>query len=299
MPLLTFIDVATGAGRLEPAHAAIVASARAGEPDRYLAALLAPAPARGDLLALAAFAAELARVATAVTREPAMAELRWQWWRETLAEPAGTQSGHPIADHLRALTARGGVAQPDLMADLMGLVDAHAGALEPVAFASDAALERYLTGTEGLLFALSARMLGLAGNGSAPAWSVSAGRAYGLARLLFGLKVALARGRCPIPRARLERVGLGPEALSAGASAGRARLIADLGRQSRDSLARARSDATKLPREALIAVLPLALVESYVRASERAEAGPPERLPQVAPLTRVLRIAGAHWFGRW
>jgi phytoene synthase len=295
LPLLTFIDVATGAGRLEPLHAAIAASARAGEPDRYLAALLAPAPARGDLLALAAFSAELARVATAVTREPAMADLRWQWWRETLALPAGTQSGHPIADHLRALTGRRDVVQ----ADLMGLVDAHAGALEPVPFANDAGLERYLTGTEGLLFALSARVLGLAGNGSAPAWSVSAGRAYGLARLLFGLKVALARGRCLIPRARLARVGLGPEALGAGASAGRARLITDLGRQARDSLVRARSDATKLPREALIAVLPLALVESYVRASERAEAGPPQRLAQVAPLTRVLRIAGAHWFGRW
>ena len=295
MPLPTFIDVATGAGRLEPLHAAIAASARAGEPDRYLAALLAPAPARGDLLALAAFSAELARVATAVTREPAMAELRWQWWRETLALPAATQSGHPIADHLRALSERRGVAQ----ADLIGLVDAHAGALEPVPFANDAALERYLTGTEGIVFALSARILGLVGNGSAPAWSVSAGRAYGLARLLFGLKVALARGRCPIPRACLARVGLGPEALSAGASAGRARLIADLGRQARDSLLRARSDATKLPREALIAVLPLALVESYVRASERAEAGPPQRLPQVVPLTRVLRIAGAHWFGRW
>jgi hypothetical protein len=54
-----------------------------------------------------------------------------------------------------------------------------------------------------------------------------------------------------------------------------------------------------LPRGASIAVLPLALVESYLRASERAEAEPPQRLPHVAPLTRLLRIAGAHWFGRW
>ncbi|HEU0060562.1 MAG TPA: squalene/phytoene synthase family protein [Hyphomicrobiaceae bacterium] len=296
MPPPTFIDVGPDAGRLEPIHAAISASARAGEPDRYLAALLAAAPARGDLLALAAFAAELARVANAVMREPAMAELRWQWWREALALPAAARSGHPIADRLRALMERYGLAR----ADLMGLIDAHAGDLEPVPFASEAALEDYLRMTEGVLFSASARILGLAADGSAPAWSAWAGQAYGLARLLFGLKAALARGRCPIPRPRLARVGLDPEALiAAGAASARARLVGDLAREALDSLARARRDATKLPRETSIAVLPLALVESYVRASVRAEAGPPQRLPQVAPLTRVLRIAGAHWFGRW
>ena len=293
MPPPTFIDVATGSG--ERVHAAVAAAARAGEPDRYLAALLAAPAARPDLLALAAFAAELARVATAVRREPAMAELRWQWWREAVTLPAAAQTGHPIADRLRALIEPRGVA----CEDLMGLVDAHARALDPVPFATDAGLDRYLTGSEGVMFALSARILGAAGNGSAQAWSAWAGRAYGLARLLFGLKARLARGHCPIPRARLADFGLGPEALRAGPSAARARLIADLGRQARASLARARADATKLPREASIAVLPLALVESYLRASERAEAEPPQRLPHVAPLTRLLRIAGAHWFGRW
>jgi len=286
--------VGAAAGRLEPINAAISASARAGEPDRYLAALLAPEPARSDLLTLAAFAAELARVARAVTREPAMAELRWQWWREALSSAAAS-SGQPIADRLRALIDRRGLAR----ADLMGLIDAHASDLEPLPFASEAALQRYLDDSEGVLFALSAHILGGAAHGSAPAWSPWAGRAYGLARLLFGLKAQLARGRCPMPPARLARLGLGPEALLAGAASERARLVADLAREAREDLARARRHATKLPREASIAVLPLALVESYVRASVRAEAGPPQRLPQVAPLTRVLRIAGAHWFGRW
>jgi len=36
-----------------------------------------------------------------------------------------------------------------------------------------------------------------------------------------------------------------------------------------------------------------------VRASERAEGSSPQRVASVAPLTRVLRIARAHWFGRW
>ena len=64
---------------------AVAASARSGEPDRYLAALLAPPDARPHLLALAAFSSELARVPSLVTREPAMGEIRLQWWRDALA----------------------------------------------------------------------------------------------------------------------------------------------------------------------------------------------------------------------
>ena len=64
-----------GAGRLEVVHEAIIGAARAGEPDRYLAALLAPRTERADLLALAAFAAELARVASAVRRAGRLLDL--------------------------------------------------------------------------------------------------------------------------------------------------------------------------------------------------------------------------------
>jgi 15-cis-phytoene synthase len=140
--------VARGHGRLEAAHEAIIGAARAGEPDRYLAALLAPDAERADLLALAAFAAELARVASAVRREPAMAAMRWQWWREAIELSAGAQTGHPIADHLRALQQRHEIAS----GVLLGLVEAHAHDLEPQPFADDAELDRYLLATEGALF---------------------------------------------------------------------------------------------------------------------------------------------------
>jgi phytoene synthase len=288
--------VAPGPGRLDQVHDAIVGSARAGEPDRYFAALLAPRVHRPDLLALAAFAAELARVGTAVRREPAMAAIRWQWWREAIELSAGAPTGHPIADHLRALWPRHGIAP----AALIGIIDAHAHDLDRLPFADDAELDRYLVATEGTLFQLSAHVLGLRGNGSVPAWSHWAGRAYGMARLVFDFRAQLARGRCRIPRARLAAAGLDPEPVGGGrASAGLGQLLADLGRQARDCLERARHDVTKLPREASIAVLPLALVSTYLRASERAEAAPAQRVAAVAPLTRVLKIAGAHWLGRW
>ena len=82
-PLLTWPRAAAA-----PRDDAVIASARSGEPDRYLAALLAPPAARDALLALAAFSSELARVPRARPREPAMGEIRLQWWRDALAAPA-------------------------------------------------------------------------------------------------------------------------------------------------------------------------------------------------------------------
>jgi phytoene synthase len=284
--------VATGGGRAVPVHAAILGSARAGEPDRYLAALLAPATVRADLLALAAFSAELARIPYAARREPAMAAVRWRWWRDALELPSAVSTGHPIADGLRAAIGRHGLKS----ADLLALIEARASDLEPRPFADDAALEGYLVHSEGALFASAAQILAGAGPASAPVWSAAAGQAYGLARLLMDLPAALARGHLPIPLTRLP-AGLEPQALVLPAQSDRLRaLVADLGQRARTSLAQARRDVTKLPRQALIAVLPLALVESYLRASTRAARQ--ARLASVAPLTRIVRLAAARMLGR-
>src|SRR5262245_42758491 len=99
---------ADGAG-----HAAVLAAARSGEPDRYLAALLAPGPARPALLALAGFLGELQRVA-ALVREPAMGTIRLSWWREAMEQPAGTRTGNPIADAMREV-ARVRALPPELI----------------------------------------------------------------------------------------------------------------------------------------------------------------------------------------
>jgi phytoene synthase len=62
--------------------------------DRYLADLYAPIAVRRHLLALHAFAAETARIRDAVS-EPALGEIRLQWWRDALA--VGDAAGHPVA----------------------------------------------------------------------------------------------------------------------------------------------------------------------------------------------------------
>ncbi|MEL6873575.1 MAG: squalene/phytoene synthase family protein, partial [Pseudomonadota bacterium] len=65
----------------------ILAAARAFERDRYLTALRVQGDARGDLLTLAAFFAELQRI-PAFVNEPMMGEIRFQWWRDAVVSGA-------------------------------------------------------------------------------------------------------------------------------------------------------------------------------------------------------------------
>src|SRR5258705_10943546 len=80
----------------EASHLYVLDTVRRADRDRFLAALFAPEPARTDLLALLAFDHELARTRL-VTREPMLARIRLEWWREAVAEAAGagTPRGGP------------------------------------------------------------------------------------------------------------------------------------------------------------------------------------------------------------
>ena len=54
--------------------------------------------ARDALIALAAFSAEIEKIALQVT-EPHLGEIRMQWWRDALGDAAQSQkTGHPVAD---------------------------------------------------------------------------------------------------------------------------------------------------------------------------------------------------------
>jgi 15-cis-phytoene synthase len=283
-------------GAESPTGDTIAASARAGEPDRYLAALLAPPPARPHLLALAAFSSELARVASAVTREPMMGEVRLQWWRDAL-EPAVSlaRTGNPIADAVR--TAVLDRKLPRTL--LFDMIDARALDLAREPIADDAALRDYLWKSEGVLFALAAGVLGREPGMDLNPVAAAGGHAYGLVRLLLGLPRALSRGRLPLPQSRLQAVGVSREELLAGDGATKiASVLADLHAEARASLAAGRQHVANLPRDTRSAFLPLALVETYLRALERPRRDVLRTPAEIAPLTRVYRIAVAHWLGR-
>ena len=95
--------------------------------DRFLAALFAPETQRADLLAILAFDHELARTRTA-TREPMLAAIRLQWWREAIEEAAGSGKprAQPLVESLSETLRRGGrTAEP-----FMALIDAREEGIE-------------------------------------------------------------------------------------------------------------------------------------------------------------------------
>jgi phytoene synthase len=152
--------------------------ARVYEPDRYLAALLAPASKRSDLLALAAFSADLLRISVTV-REPHLVQIRLQWWREALATPEGaSRTGHPIADHLLANLDRRAISREVLLETIDAESDASVGKRP----ASLADLETWARRREGGLFLAGGEVLGI-GDASHRALLAEAGQHYGVARL--------------------------------------------------------------------------------------------------------------------
>jgi 15-cis-phytoene synthase len=265
-------------------------AARAHERDRYLSALLAPRAARDDLIALAAFAGEIARI-PAMVREPMAGEIRLQWWRDALeALERGEKSGHPVADAVGAARLRHRL--PNSL--LHGIIDAHTIGLYEEPLADDRALWSFLANTEGAMFALGLRVLGRGGNGW-PSVADAAGRAYGLARALMELPALLAQGRTLLPASRLQAAGLSPADLEAGIAPDRLRpVVQGLAEEARSQLAKARDGWRRLTGAERAALLPLALVEPYLRALERPGLNLLREPAEILPLRRVWRL----WWAR-
>jgi 15-cis-phytoene synthase len=282
--------------------AEIAAVARAGEPDRYLAALLAPEPQRAALLALAALAAELARIPRRAVREPFMGEIRLQWWRTALEQGDDGEADGDSAGHAVAKAVRAAVRRHDLPAALLDdMIEAHALELRAAPFQDDAALHAFLDKTEGALLALACRVVGLGASPEAEAACEPSGRAYGLVRLLLRLPRSLAMGRVPLAQTRVEAAGLSTHGLLAGTDLGPGgeALLRTYFAQIGGSLAEARRRVRGLRRGERLAFLPLALVGPYLRLLERQGGGALREEVRIVPVTRVWAVAAAHMFGRF
>jgi phytoene/squalene synthetase len=130
---------------------------------------------------------------------------------------------------------------------------------------------------------------------------ITAGRAYGLARLILHLPRSLALGRVPLAQAQIEAAGLSAHELLAGTDSGAAgeALLRAYSAQIGGSLAESRHLVQGLPRRERVAFLPLALVGPYLRLLERQGSGALRTEAQIVPLTRVCAIAAAHLLGRF
>lgn len=283
----------TGADRSGSTAPIILQSARNGEYDRAMAALLAPSASRADLLALAAFSAELIRIAPQTRREPHMGEIRLQWWREALENPSTPSTGHPVADAMQAAMARHGWA----VAEIIGIIDSHAHDGLADAYADDGELIATLELGEGALFRLAALALGAEPGGELDTLAANAGVAYGIARRLVALPQLVALGHVPIPHARIEAAGLQMPKILAG-EADIAGLVLDLADLARDRLALARQVLKGKTRRIRMAFLPLALVDPYLRISTQKGRQALRDPVDVSPLRRLMRLLRARLSGR-
>ena len=270
-------------------------AARAFEVDRYLAALLAPKAAREDLIALAAFAGEIARIPLYVT-EPMMGRIRLQWWREAIE--TGTDGGNPIANAIISAINRHDLS----VAKLVRLIDAHEILLDDAPFADDPALRAHFAATDGVLLACAYKILGPGfdfWDGQQVDDHVAAVTAYGLARLLADLPVTLAAGRVLIPTDRLTANHLDPNTVAHAAAANTPQwqaLIGDLCGEARAYHQQSGGTLAALPRSHRAALYHLALVEPYLKASEGRRTSAGVIMP-VQPMTRVWRLFLARWTG--
>ena len=166
-----------------------------GDADRFAAAMAAPAQHRARLLPLYAFNLEVAR-APWVTKEPMIAEMRLQWWRDIVAEPQ--PRAHEVAGPLHAVIHDAEL--PLTVIDRLIAARLHDVWAEP--FEGDSALESYLEDSAGGLMWLAA----LACGGGDEAAARALGRAQGLANYLRAVPELVARGRHPLPDGRPEAV---------------------------------------------------------------------------------------------
>ncbi len=167
---------------------------RRHDPDRYFTALFAPAEHRETLFTLYAFNHELARAREAV-REPYMALIRLQWWREVIE---GARRRHEVAGPLgEALDA--GRLDAAVLAGMVDAREAEAGPIEGMA-----AFEEYVLGTAGGVMVAAARALGMADAESLR----RPGAAYGVAGVLRSVGAHARQGRCLLPEDVLAEAGL-------------------------------------------------------------------------------------------
>ena len=243
------------------------------------------------LFALYAFNHEIARIAEAV-REPMMAEIRLQWWREAVEGARdGSPRAHPVAEALAELFARtdaagGGAAGADRCAG------ARWRATET--FADLAALEAYADATSGGLMRLAARVLG-AGDALDPL-ARAAGIGFGLTGLLRAVPFHAARRKLYLPLDMVAAEGLSSDEIFAGRESAKLKAVmARVADHAREHLTAARTFA-KPGGKALAAVLPAATAFATLKVMAKPGFDPfvtPAELPvwrrQVSLLGASLR----------
>jgi 15-cis-phytoene synthase len=249
---------------------------RAGDKDRFLAALFAPSAHRPAVFSLYAFNLEIARIRE-LAHGPLAGEIRLQWWNDVLlGEGRSEAAGHPVAAALLATIAKYGLERRRLTA----LIDARRFDLydEPMHTLAD--LESYADAASASLIALCAQILD-ADKVDIGALAHHAGNAQALAGLLIAFSVHARRGQLYVPLELLESHGVGRQDVLGDqlpalkrASGGLRAALAELRLIARRHLGQARDLMRTAPAAVQPAFLPVALVPAMLSRMERNDYDP-------------------------
>jgi phytoene synthase len=219
--------------------------------DRFLATLFAPAEARETLFTLYAFNHEIARARETV-REPTLALVRLQWWREVVE---GERRAHEVATPLGAALDTGRLDRGDLLAMVDGR-EAEIGGDEAPSMVEGTVEDwrGYVLATAGGVAVAAARALGA--GGAALDTARLYGAAYGAAGILRHRAALVAAGRAVLPPAGAGEPGA---------------VLAREGRRwlaKADAVQRLRGGCGRVPRRAVSAVLTASLARRDLRRGE-------------------------------
>jgi phytoene synthase len=198
-----------------PSPPSLADMVRRHDPDRFLCTVFAPTARREALFTLYAFNHELARAHEAA-REPGLALIRLQWWREIVE---GERRPHEVATPLAEALEAGVLPR----AELLDMVESREAEVEQAATLEDV-LNRLRMGAGSLAAAAGAALGATAGELDRLRLL---GTGVGLSGLLRNVGANARLGRCQLPADVLARHGLTPGAVIAdpfGSTAAPARL---------------------------------------------------------------------------
>ena len=268
---------------------------RRDDRDRYVATLLAPAPARDALFALYAFNLEIAKTRETVS-EALLGEIRLQWWRETIDGLfTGTPREHQVVHALdRAVRAHGLPRAP-----FDALIDARARDRDDTPVADLADLESYAEATTANLHDLALQCLEvrdasthMAARHVAIGWS--------LVGLLRSVPYHAGQRRLYLPQALLNSAGVDVEDVFHGRfSDGIGEVIRTIVGRAREHIDDARRLRKDIPKAGRRMLLYAVLADRYADALARAGFNPFGADLSPSELERPLALIWHAWRGRY
>lgn len=255
----------------------IAALLRQADPAQFFATLFVPQEKRQGVMAVRAFAAEMARIPLIVS-EPGLGEIRFQWWREVISgERAGEAASHPLAAALRQTITTYRLPTSALEA----MIDARVGDLyaDPPPSLND--LEGYCGESFSIQYRLAALILSPQDSSAVADVAGHGGVAEGLLDCVGRWPLLLRRSRVMVPQDMMAEFSLTRENILAGTQPAQLRLALEhMVQLAEEHRAKASAALRGLAADQAAAFLPLALLKPLSAQVRRAMPDRVASLPQ-------------------